>query len=83
MPDENEDDDPVGPRNPLSLFTELALDAGLIAPGELLHPEAVDFALRLVDLCACVAERYDSEAFGGDAGQHIRAVLQNRLAAMQ
>ena len=53
---ENEDDDPVGPRDPLARFTALAVEVGLIAPGEMLQPEAVDFAHRLVELCAWLAK---------------------------
>jgi len=74
---ENEDEDPIGPRDPLARFTALAVDVGLIAPGELLHPEAVDFAHRIVELCACIAEQYDSEVMAGNAGEHIRAELQH------
>ena len=79
MPDnmENEDADPVGARNPILRITALALEVGLIAPGELLRPEAVDFAHRLVELCACIAEQHDSEAMDGNAGEHIRAELQH------
>jgi len=74
---ENEDDDPVGPRDPLARFTALAVEVGLIAPGEMLQPEAVDFAHRLVELCACIADQYDSAAMDGNAGEHIRAELQH------
>lgn len=51
------------------------MEVGLIAPGELLHPEAVDFAHRLVELCACIAEQYDSAERNGNASERIRAEL--------
>ena len=78
---DNEDDDPVapcnGPRDPLARFTALAEEVRLIAPGELLHPEAVDFAHWLVELCACIAEQCDSTEMDGNAGEHIRAELEH------
>ena len=73
---ENEDDDPVGcraPRDPTAEFRAAAEATGLIRPGDPLDQNLIDFAFRIVERCACVAESYsEPEDSAADA---IRAQL--------
>ncbi|MDN4590255.1 hypothetical protein DBA29_17330 [Xenophilus aerolatus] len=74
---ENEDDDPVGPApapaDPIGVYTELAVQTGLVRPGDKLDQNLIDFAAALVDRCARVGDRYGDGEAGGNAGEHIRA----------
>jgi hypothetical protein len=56
----NEDGDPTGilRRDPHALFTEAAVRAGLIRPGEFLDPKQVDFATEIVTLRARMVDRF-------------------------
>ena len=75
---ENEDDDPVGAppaRDPRAAFTAIAVDLGLITPGQDLDDLQMAFATRVVELCASIGDRYGDGEAGGNAGEHIRAEL--------
>jgi len=76
---ENEDDDPVGeappPRDPVAVFTRLAVKHGLIRDGDKLDQNVVDFATSIVDVCASIGDAYGDSEAGGNAGEHIRAEL--------
>jgi hypothetical protein len=56
----NEDGGPTGTprRDPRALFTEAAVRAGLIGPGDALDRAQVDFATEIVTLCARIADRF-------------------------
>lgn len=74
---EDEDIDPVGPTpaDPIGVYTELAVQAGLVRPGDKLDQNLIDFASALVERCASIGDAYtlpDNEAC---AGEHIRAEL--------
>lgn len=72
---ENEDADPVGgPRaDARAAFTELAVEHGLIRPGDKLDQNVVDFAMSIVELCASIGDDYGDDSCGGNAGERIRA----------
>lgn len=74
---ENEDDDPVGPApaDPIGVYTELAVQAGLVRPGDGLDQNLVDFAAAIVSRCAGIGDGYGDGEAGGNAGEHIRAEL--------
>jgi hypothetical protein len=75
---EDEDSDPVGPvpADPIGVYTELAVQAGLARPGDKLDQNLIDFASALVDRCAIIGDGYGDGEAGGNAGEHIRAELQ-------
>jgi len=74
---ENEDDDPVGPphADPIDIYTELAVQAGLARAGDKLDQNMIDFAAALVDRCAAIGDRYTLPENEANAGEHIRAEL--------
>jgi len=77
---ENEDEDPVGEqhapaRDPHDAFRAIAERVGLVEAGEQLDPRLLAFATGVVDLCATIGDAYGDEDAGGNAGEHIRAVL--------
>ncbi|RYH53911.1 MAG: hypothetical protein EON54_13295 [Alcaligenaceae bacterium] len=72
---EDENNDPVGPSDPIAVFNGLAVQAGLIAPNDVITSEMLAFATLIVDRCAAIADAYGDEHSGGNAGEHIRAEL--------
>jgi hypothetical protein len=76
--DEDEDKDPVGPRDALGLFKEAAAVAGLIRPGDPLDQKMVDFAKLVVEMCASIGDNYvqPESAHGVTVGDRIRGELQ-------
>lgn len=77
---EDEDEDPVGPRNALELFKQAAVEAGLIRPGDPLDQNVVDFAKLIVQMCASIGDNYrqPESADGHTVGDRIREDLQAR-----
>jgi hypothetical protein len=74
----NKDGDPTSSpmRDPRALFTEAAVRAGLIRPGELLDAKQFDFATEIVTLCARVVDRFaDPERAEDTVGDVLRARL--------
>jgi len=75
---ENEDDDPVGhvDHDPVAKFTALAVQFGIVRPGDKLDQHMLDFAAGVVSLCAGIADEYQNPACPEDTvGDHIRAEL--------
>lgn len=74
---EDESADPVGPppRDPVALFTSLAVKHGLIRDGDKLDQNMIDFATDIVGACADIGDQYGDSEVGGNAGEHIRAEL--------
>ena len=72
---EDEDADPVGRPDPLSIFTHLAVQAGLIGRGEALTPEMLAYATLIVDTCAAIGDAYGDDDIGASAGEAIRSGL--------
>ena len=72
---DNEDANPVGSPDPLLVFEDLALRAGLLKPGEAFSTEMLAFATLIVDKCASIADAYGDPDCGGNGGEHIRAEL--------
>jgi hypothetical protein len=71
---ENEDDDPVGSaRDPIEVFTLLAVKNGLIRQGDKLDQNMIGFATDIVGACADIADAYGDD--DSNAGAHIRAEL--------
>jgi hypothetical protein len=61
-------------RDPRALFTEAAVRAGLIRPGELLEARQVDFATEIVTLCARMVDRFtNAEREQDTVGDELRA----------
>jgi hypothetical protein len=56
----NQDTDLTGlpRRDPRALFTDAAVRARLIRPGDPLDQMQVDFAIEIVTLCARIVDRY-------------------------
>lgn len=73
----NQDHDHAGPPavDAIGLYTELAVDAGLIREGDKLDQAQIDFATALVERCACLGDWYSRHDDDGNAGEHIRAEL--------
>jgi len=76
---ENEDDDPVGcpaPRDPVAEFRIAAEESGLILHGDPIDQNLLDFAYRIVERCACVAESFSdhdesaADAIRSELGDH-------------
>lgn len=78
---EDEDADPVGlalrtEPDPLARFTQAAVDAGLIRPGDSLDDSVVELCLAVVGLAAAVGDRYGIPGMPDESvGDDIRAVL--------
>ena len=71
---EDEDADPVGARNPMQFFTQLAIKVGLLAPDQTeLSDSLWTYTMAVVDLCARIGDAYGDGDAGGNAGAHIRA----------
>lgn len=61
---------------PRILFTEAAVRAGLIQPGQLLTEDLVDFATEIVRLASRIADGYVNPSCEEDTvGDSIRAQL--------
>lgn len=75
---EDEDKDPVGPRDALELFEQAAVEVGLIQPGDPLDQNVVDFAKLVVEMCASIGDNYmqPESADGVTVGDRIRGALQ-------
>jgi hypothetical protein len=75
--DEDEDKDPVGPRDALELFKQAAVEVGLIRPGDPLDRNVVDFARLVVAMCASIGDNYlqPESAVGVTVGDRIRGEL--------
>ena len=75
---EDEDKDPIGPRDALELFKEAAVAAGLIRSGDPLDQNVVDFAKLVVEMCASIGDNYvqPESADGGTVGDRMRGELQ-------
>jgi hypothetical protein len=75
---EDEDADPVGAppdRDPVARFQAIAMELGL-AGGAQLDQKLIDFAFRVVDLCAAIGDQYQNPDVPEDTvGDHIRAEL--------
>lgn len=77
---ENEDGDPIGrvdlDLSPVAKFTALAVQCGLIRPGDKLDQNVLDLCAGVVSLCAGVADEYENPSCPEDTvGDHLRAVL--------
>lgn len=74
---EDENLDPVGEtHDPVAKFKALAVQFGLIRPGDPLDQKQIDFAAGVVSLCAGIADEYPNPSCPEDTvGDHIRAVL--------
>lgn len=74
---EGEDQDPVGPRDPVELFKQAAVQVGLIRDGDPLDQNMVDYAKLIVEMCASIGDNYvQPEAGAGDTvGDRIRGDL--------
>ena len=75
---EDEDGDPVGPppRDPVALFTQAAVDAGLIKQGDKLDQNVIALCTSVVDACAAIGDQYRIPDMPEDTvGDHIRAEL--------
>ncbi|RYE40675.1 MAG: hypothetical protein EOP24_39915 [Hyphomicrobiales bacterium] len=72
---EDENNDPVGPSDPIRVFSRLAVQAGLIGPTGTITAQMLAFATLIVERCASIADAYGDEQAGGNAGEHIRAEL--------
>ncbi|MDM0108807.1 hypothetical protein QTH97_27960 [Variovorax sp. J22R24] len=71
---ENEDNDPVGPRDPMELFSQAAEQAGLIRAGDPLDQNVVDYAKLVVQMCASIGDNYvqPESSDGQTVGDRIR-----------
>lgn len=65
-------------RAPNEVFTQAAMAAGLIKPGEKLDQRLIEYALAVVENCAKVADSYFDPRKDIYIGQHIRAVYGAR-----
>lgn len=72
---ENENADPVGPRDPEAVFREIATAVGLIREGDPLDRNVVEFAFAIVERCASIGDGYDRQGEEANAGEDIRAQL--------
>lgn len=78
---ENEDADLVGAarddlHDPVTKFTALAVQCGLIQPGDKLDQNVLELCAGVVSLCAGVADGYENPSCPDDTvGDHLRAVL--------
>jgi hypothetical protein len=72
------DSDPTGfpTRDPRALFTDAAVRAGLIQPGDPLDPLQTDFAIEIVTLCARIVDRFSDP---GRVQDTVGDVLRERL----
>ncbi|WP_286538437.1 hypothetical protein [Variovorax sp. J31P179] len=78
--EEDEDDDPVGcppVRDPVREFRAAAEASGLIWQGDPLDQKLIDFAHRVVERCACIAESFvddrdhsAADAIRSELGEH-------------
>lgn len=68
------DEDEPDTFEPVEVFTQLAVDHGLIRPGDKLDQMVVDFAFALVERCAAVGDGYFDARNDTNAGENIRAV---------
>jgi hypothetical protein len=59
---------------PLEVFTALAVEHGLIRPGDKLDQNVIDFAFSIVAKCAAIGDEYPDHQNDGSAGDHIRAI---------
>ena len=78
---ENEKAAPVGhvDHDPVAKFTALAVQFGVIRPGDALDQKLIDLCAGVVGLCAEVADDYSNPSCPEDTiGDHIRAVLFER-----
>ncbi|MBC7707422.1 MAG: hypothetical protein H7274_26220 [Rhodoferax sp.] len=76
--DEDEDRDPVGPRprDPVALFTQAAVDVGLLKQGDKLDQNVIALCMRVVDAAAAIGDQYRIPDMPEDTvGDHIRAEL--------
>lgn len=74
---EDEDRDPVGPSNPLDLFSRSAAEVGLIRPGDPLDQDLVEYAKLIVRMCAAIGDNYlQPESPQETVGDRIRADLR-------
>jgi hypothetical protein len=65
---------PPDTAEPIEVYTALAVRHGLIRPGDKLDDNMIELMADLVGLCANVGDGYGDPS-GGNAGEHIRAVL--------
>ena len=63
------------PSDPLTVFHQLAAQAGLIAANELLSAQMLGFAMLIFDRCAAIVDAYGDAESGGNAGERMRAEL--------
>ncbi len=73
---EDEERDPVGPSNPLELFSRAAAEVGLIRAGDPLDQNLVEYAKLVVQMCAAIGDNYlQPESPEETVGDRIRADL--------
>ena len=60
---------------PIEVFKEIAIKHGLIRPGDPLDRMVIDALFDVVERCAAIGDGYGDGEAGGNAGEHIRAVL--------
>lgn len=53
-------------------FEQIAVELGLLQPGEPMDPALLEYGNRVAELCASIGDRYKVEG-EGNAGEHIRA----------
>ncbi len=70
--EEHEDHDPVG-IDPEQVFTDFAVEFGLIKAGESLPLPLWQYTMAIVERCACIGDRYDGHG-DHNAGEEIRAI---------
>jgi|KBSMisStandDraft_5_1062788.scaffolds.fasta_scaffold2608727_1 hypothetical protein len=76
---EDEERDPVGPSNPLELFSRAAAEVGLIRVGDPLDQNLVEYAKLVVRMCAAIGDNYmQPESPEETVGDRIRADLHAR-----
>ena len=76
MQDSDSDPTEIPMGNPRTLFTDAAVRAGLIRPGDPLDQMHVDFASEIVTLCAQIVDRFPDP---GRVQDTVGDVLRARL----
>ena len=69
---ENEDDDSVGSLHDQEPEDRFAAAVGITRAGDKLDANVLEFAFRIVALCAAVGDQHIDGEAGGNAGEHTR-----------
>ena len=72
---EYEDPHPLGQPTAVVRLTLAASECGLIRPGDKLDRNVIEFALKVVEMCATIGDRYFDHLTYESAGVQIRAEL--------